>query len=197
MKLSHLDFALLSLLVSANLVGTLIGVIYYMSQLLSTSPLLWVFVPDCPLYTGLFAFLILLAIAGVKSDLFGFLVSVGLMKYGAWTLFVLAFYSNYFFSFATYIWLQSTILFILHIGMMLEGFILPFKKVTALQMVVVLAWFFINDFLDYFGPSVHPYLPQGNPLPATAFALLSTFAFTLLAAGFAKNNYRIHIRGLS
>lgn len=195
MKPSWLDLAVVTALIAANLLGTFIGFIYYYQQLSDTDPLLWVFVPDCPLYTGLFAILAFLSLIDVRNDWFGFLVSVGLMKYAAWTLFVLAFYSDYFFS--SGIWLQSATLFTLHIGMLLEGFTIPSKRIEGWQVAATLAWFIINDCVDYIGPSVHPYLPSANIAPAMAFALLSTFAFTFLAAWLVRINRRIAIRGLS
>ena len=198
MKLAIRDLALLAFLASANLLGVIIGFIYYSGQLNATSPLLWIFVPDCPLYVGLFALLIALSFFGIRNAMFSFLVSVGLMKYAAWTLFVLAFYNSYFFSMASLVWLQSAFLFVLHIGMTGEGFILPLKKIAKWQVAVVLGWFLLNDLVDYFGPQVHPYLPPGaSVLPAMVFAIVSTFALTLLAAKLVKENKRVPIAGLS
>ena len=196
-KASARALLVLAVLVLVNLVGTLIGFIYYYGQLSATSPLLWIFVPDCPLYTGLFALLIILAVVGIRNDLFGLIVSIGLMKYGAWTLFALSFYHDFFFSFATLVWVQSAVLFILHIGMTAEGFVLPFRRIRGEYIAAALGWFLLNDFFDYFGPTVHPYLPSMDLFPAMAFAIISTLVFTALAAWLWEKRKRIRISGLS
>lgn len=198
-KLSIRDWALLAFIVLINIIGFGIGIVYYGSQLAGTDPIFLIFVPDCPLYVGLFAVLILQKHFGMKEDLFALLVSVGLIKYAAWTLFVLAFYGWYFFGPSLPgIAMQSAILFTLHIGMTAEGFILPLKKVAKWQAGVVLAWFLLNDFADYAWPGVHPFLPPGaDVMPAMVFAVASTFAITWLAVKLVKENKRIVIAGLS
>jgi uncharacterized membrane protein YpjA len=135
-------FLLLCLLMCA---AVFIGFGYYFDQLAFTPLLLWIFVPDCPLYV-----LLTLPILAkkIRSDAYSFLVSIGMFKYGLWTVFVLLFYSEYWQP--SQIWI--TVPFIIgHIGMALLGAaLLPKKKVAASIALVVLAWFLLNDYADYF-----------------------------------------------
>jgi uncharacterized membrane protein YpjA len=181
-----------------NVAGTAVGYVYYYQQLSETPASLIPFVPDCPLYVGLFALLILLNEAGVRSDAFGLVVSVGLMKYAAWTLFVIPLYASHYLNPALpFVFASSVMLFALHIGMFLEGLTLPFRKISRAGLALCLAWFLLNDYLDYFGPAVHPYLPPGvDVVPAMAFAFASTIVFTLLAWRAWEKRARIRIRGL-
>ncbi|MCX6772911.1 MAG: DUF1405 domain-containing protein, partial [Candidatus Micrarchaeota archaeon] len=72
--------------------GVLAGAYYYWDQMAATPLLLLIFVPDCPLYV-----LLTLPILSkkIRSDAYSFLVSIGMFKYGLWTVFVLLFYSEY------------------------------------------------------------------------------------------------------
>ena len=72
-----------------NVAAVIVGFYFYSDQLAATPPQLLIFVPDCPL----FVFLSLLIILGiVRNDIFSFLVSAGMVKYGLWTVFVLLFH---------------------------------------------------------------------------------------------------------
>ena len=184
-------------LILANLFGVLVGAFYYQDQLASTPIVWWPFVPDCPLYVGLFALLIVLWKLGARSDWFGFLVSVGLLKYGAWTLFVLSYYGWFFLDPAVpELAVQSWFLFFLHIGMFAEGLVLTFRRerLGGLAVAAVLAWFLLNDFMDYFGPVVHPGLPDGADVaPAMWFAVIGSVAFTWLSLEVAKRKKGIRV----
>ncbi len=177
-----------------NIIGSLYGYYYYQSQLSATPVYLWLFVPDCPLYTTLFAAVILLALLGYRNTLFNLIVSIGLMKYAAWTLFVLSFFNGFYFHTSFDITVQAAILFALHIGMLLEGLTLPFPKIRPWHIAAALGWFLLNDILDYFGPSVHPFIPAGGSITivmAATFAM--TFFFTWLAAWLYGKGKRIDI----
>ncbi len=160
---------LIPFLIAVNLAGALFGFfIYYAPQLSATPLALWIFVPDCPLYVLVFALALGLLWLGVENDLFSFIVSAGLLKYGAWTLFALAYLNGYFFS--AELALMSGMLFMLHIGMAAEGFVLRVRRCGAAVLAVGLAWFLLNDFFDYFVGTM-PYLPSGTD--AGTFALFS------------------------
>ena len=135
-------FKLLFLLCIA---GVLAGFFYYSDQLLAVPLLLAIFVPDCPLYV-----LLTLPILAkqIKSDAYSFLVSLGMFKYGLWTVFVLLFYSEYWSP--SQIWI--TVPFIIgHIGLALLGAaLLPKKRVAFAVFALVLAWFLLNDYADYY-----------------------------------------------
>lgn len=164
--------AVLLFLIFVNLLGTLFGAYYYSGQLANTSPLLWLFVPDCPLYVFAFAIALFQVGKRIENDAFSFIVSVGLAKYGLWTLFSLAFFNSYFFS--PQAALLSGTLFILHIGMAAQGFVLRVKKCGFGLLAFGFAWFLLNDFVDYFVGTA-PYLPRGADLGIVAlFSIAST-----------------------
>lgn len=170
--------AVLLFLIFVNLAGMLFGAYYYSVQFTNTSPLLWIFVPDCPLYVFAFAIALFLLRKGRENNAFSFIVSAGLLKYGVWTLFALAFFNAYFF--APQIALLSGTLFILHIGMAAEGFVLRVKKCGIGLLLLGLAWFLLNDFVDYFFGTT-PYLPVGADLKFVAmFSIASTLVLVPL-----------------
>lgn len=164
---------LILFLIAVNLAGAYFGLfIYYAPQFAATSPALWVFVPDCPLYVLAFAVALWLLARGIGNDAFSFIVSAGLLKYGVWTLFALAYFNGYFF--APGVALLSGTLFILHIGMAAEGFVLKVRRCGPGLLAAGLAWFLLNDFFDYF-VGTRPYLPQGADIGAVAvFSIAST-----------------------
>src|SRR3989338_5584521 len=140
--------------------AVLIGFGYYWNQLLATPLLLIIFVPDCPLYV-----LLTLPILArkVSNDAYSFLVSLGMFKYGLWTVFVLLFYAEYWQ--LSQLWI--TVPFIIgHIGMALLGAaLLPKKRVAFAVFALVLAWFLLNDYSDYF-------LGPRPPIPAHDLSLV-------------------------
>lgn len=178
-------------LVLANIAGALFGIIIYWDQLSATSPLLWIFVPDCPLYVVAFSVALILMEKKMQNSAISFIISAGLLKYGIWTLFVLAAFSPYFFSprFA----LLNGILFILHIGMAAEALVLGMKKFSPAILLAALAWFLLNDFVDYF-VGVHPYLPPMADIPfVAAFSFASTILLVPLLWLAKKQGWQIRI----
>ena len=145
---------LFKLLLLLNIAAVLVGFWYYSDQLLATPLPLFPFVPDCPLYV-LLAIPVLLKM--VKSDWFSFLTSVGMAKYGLWTVFVLLFHSQAYFSPEM---ASVSIIFIFgHAGMVLEGLaLLPKKRVGTAVLLLAIGWFLLNDISDYFWGTV-PAIP--------------------------------------
>lgn len=163
-------FGLLFLLCIA---GVLVGFWYYLGQLAATPFLLLIFVPDCPLY-------VLLAIPilakGIKSGAYSFLVSMGMFKYGLWTVFVLLFYSEYWAP--PQIWI--TIPFIIgHAGMALLGAaLLPKKRVAFAVFALVLLWFLLNDYADYW-LGTRPPIPDHDISLVRDLTIAASIIFTL------------------
>jgi uncharacterized membrane protein YpjA len=184
------SFLIVSLIILIDLLGIFYGYYYYTEQLSSTPPYLWLFVPDCPFYLMLFTIALVLVIFGFESKLFSYIAAVGMMKYGIWTILALLLYGNYFFS--SQLFPLSSALFILHMGMFAEGPLLIPRKLDRLHVYVGLAWFLINDYIDYFygyldmaGRYVlgtHPILPSPDRMQ---LMMVFTFALTILLSLFA------------
>jgi uncharacterized membrane protein YpjA len=144
------------LAVFLNVSAVFVGGYFYLDQLSQTPLHLLAFVPDCPFYV----FLALLIILGIiRNEIFSFIVSVGMVKYGLWTVFVLLFHLDVY-SQPLYFW--TTIIFILgHLGMAAEGLALLPKKPARLALILSLAWLLLNDVSDYLWGTV-PSLPPGG-----------------------------------
>lgn len=165
-------------LILINCGGSLYGFYWYREQLAATPLKYWLFVPDCPLATLLFAVALWLIYRGRESDPFTVLTLFGLVKYGFWTVFVLELYWRtggplVFADFA---------LFISHLWMVAEALAFIPSSVRRLQSAgVALVWFLINDYMDY-GIGLYPTLPNPEFLPL--IRAVSLFSTLLLAAAF-------------
>jgi uncharacterized membrane protein YpjA len=194
-------------IILANLVGAGFGFfVYYADQYAVTNPLLWSFVGDCPSYALFFAVVFYFRGAprpavlnriiekgrekgvpipsflkrGVPDlSFFWFMAFVGTMKYGFWTVFVLATYSQFYFTPEN--WLMYAVLFGAHIFMMFETMLLVGKfNVREIFIPLIIITFIVNDLSDYL-LGTHPPLPSeavGFMFPAT---MGMTVVFTLLA----------------
>ena len=173
--------ALFLVAVLLNIAAVFAGIYYYSGQLAATPLPLLIFVPDCPLYV----FLALLIILGaVKSDIFSFIVSVGMVKYGLWTVFVLLYYSSYYFAPSM---LAITIIFVLgHLGMALEGLALvPKPRIAAFTLALAILLLLMNDFSDYALGTVPPIPPEGLALVG-ALTIASSLAIPLALFAFSE-----------
>jgi len=171
---------LLLIVLFANLAGAAYGFFsFYSQQFLSFSPLLWIFIPDCPLYALFFAIIALMLLFHKRNNLFFFVSFVGALKYGFWTLFVLLYFNSFYFSPSSS--LMYSVLFIAHMGLMLECILLLGRTQVKFSFLLVsLFWFLLNDFADYF-LAAHPVLPP-NSLNFMFYATIAmTFAFTFIA----------------
>ncbi|MCX6778161.1 MAG: DUF1405 domain-containing protein [Candidatus Micrarchaeota archaeon] len=167
---------LVLVLAIANLIGALYGFIfYYGGQLLSTNPLLAIFVPDCPLHALLMGLALILSLRGFHSDWFYALCAAGAIKYGFWTVFVLSAYSPFYFTpEAAPLYF---VLFISHVVLMLEPALLKGAFLAKPVAIIPAAvWLFANDFSDYL-LSTHPPLPP----QALGFMFIATMAMTTLS----------------
>jgi uncharacterized membrane protein YpjA len=179
---------LISILIFLNTLAVFVGYIFYYEQFLQTPWYLYIFVPDCPLYVLLAIPIIL----GLKNETYRFLVSTGLLKYGIWTIFVFFVYSSYYFSDEVKI---VTILFIFgHLGMILQGLaFLPYKNVKKSMVLIAIAWFILNDFIDYY-IGTRPFLPQNDVTLPVAEAIISTILIPLFLFKLGKKDQPIKIQ---
>ena len=164
---------ILTVIITINLIGTLAGFYYYSNQLSSSPVYLWPFIPDCPLYTMLVVIVLVTFHFTNKSvDLLSFITSIGLAKYGTWTVLVVLGFSSFYFSIDRNVYV---VIACAHVLMALE-FILPLYIIKEIKKSYVLAafiWFFLNDFFDYY-VGTHPPLPSWS-VSSVAFM---TFAMT-------------------
>lgn len=168
---------LLGFVIAANAVGALYGFVFYYGEALkSVNPVLAVFVPDCPLYALLFAVALALMCLGRRLNLFYFLVFIGALKYGFWTMFVLVKYSDYYFTQNS---LLYSILFVSHLGLFLET-VLLLGKITLKKshLPIALVWFLMNDLADYV-LKTHPPLPE----EALQYMFIATVLMSLFFCG--------------
>lgn len=178
--------ALFYIALFANILGAIYGFFFFypeqLQQQLQDNPLLLVFVPDCPLYSALFAIVMILVTIAVRSELAGllcFVTMAGMAKYGIWTISMLLFYGAYYLSppFVA----VSTMLIFAHIGMFLQSFTLIGKfKFKNYFVAVTFIWLLLNDISDY-ALGTHPFLPETNLMGVAIF----TFALTVVSVIFA------------
>lgn len=170
---------LLVIIIVINLLGSIIGFYYYYQQLCSSPLYLWPFIPDCPLYTLLTAAILMTLILTKKSsDILNFITSIGLAKYGTWTVLVVLGFSQFYFSIDQNMYIA---LACIHVLMALE-FILPLFIMRGIKnnyIVVALLWFFLNDFFDYYF-GTHPPLPYWGVSEVAYMTFLMTPVFIII-----------------
>lgn len=168
-----LEDSYLSLIIAANLLGTLFGFYYYLPQFTETNPLLWIFVADSPLATLFIAVSLLGKYYNMNNGLVDVLAFIGNIKYGLWTVFVLLFYFETF-------WTGNTapmyfFLLFSHLGMFLQAFLIPeYSDFSFKAFIAGGSWFLVNDLLDY-GLDIHTYVYTGHshPFSPVMFAAVS------------------------
>ncbi|MFH1285279.1 MAG: DUF1405 domain-containing protein [Candidatus Micrarchaeota archaeon] len=182
------------LVVFINLLAAGYGFLYFYGDQLAQAPLyLAIFIPDCPLYALLFVVAILLIETRERFDAFYFVVAIGLMKYGFWTVFVLSsFWSSYAGSNGAVL---TAMLIITHVGLFAEAVaILGRINLKKEHVAIALAWFALNDFSDYF-LGTRPPIPEEHVTLIAVVAVSSTLVFTSIAA-YAMQRYKkpiVHI----
>ncbi len=144
------DRRLLALVVLINVIGSAFGLYYYWDQLMMTPWYYWIFVPDCPLYTFFMIFALAFIALGKRFDTFNVITAVGLAMYGVWTMLVLIYFREIFFTPENA--LMSAALWASHGSMALESvWLLPYvKKAGVVAWLVAGVWFFIQVVFDYF-----------------------------------------------
>ena len=122
---------LLILIIIINIIGSLFGLYYYWDQLMMTPWYYWIFVPDCPLYTFCMVFALAFLIMGKRFETFNVVTAVGLSMYGTWTMLILLYFSEVFFTPQNS--LMSMALWVSHGGMALQSVLLiPYIKKAGL-----------------------------------------------------------------
>jgi len=177
--LPWVTLALIVINVVAGIVG---GIYWYGPELLKTPWAAMVFVPDCPLFTFLFA----IALIGIylqrhgkrEWTLFNAVTTVGLIKYGLWTITVWVLFWSAGYSATT----ESVLMTTAHVGMALEGVVLAsfLKKLRWRDVLITCGWFFLSDWVDYglgFRPRMAPGVSETFMMweMIAATALLSLF----------------------
>lgn len=166
-------------LVIINAAGSAYGYYWYREQLARTPHYYWLFVPDSPLSTTLFALALLLSLAGPGRLLFQAVALTASIKYGIWAIVMISHY-----------WLKGGpleftegMLWVSHFGMALQGFIYLRTLQPGHGVILFTAcWMTINDLMDY-GLGLHPDLFAAGQ---TGLALLTAAALSLtITAGMA------------
>jgi uncharacterized membrane protein YpjA len=144
-------------LIIVNVIGFLFGAYYYQNQLSRTPLWAWLLVIDCPLFAILFALTLLF---DVENSFINFFVSVGVIKYGLWTVFVIALLWEQFLFISP---VMYPLLAIAHTLMAAEFiFLIPRIRPSKWNFFTILL-FLAMDYFDYFW-SLHPWLPPSAPI---------------------------------
>jgi uncharacterized membrane protein YpjA len=146
-------------LVGINIVAGILGMIlWYGPDFGKYAWWGWIFVPDCPLVTLMFALAWIGILFDKKWTWYNALTCFGLMKYALWTVtvWVLFWSAGYPFTF------ESVFMTINHIGMGLEGVMLAsfLPGLRWRDVLIAGGWYFLADFMDY-GLGFHPRLAPG------------------------------------
>jgi uncharacterized membrane protein YpjA len=151
-----------SLIVFFNSLGFLLGmVLWYGPHLFATRQqwYLWPFIPDCPLFAGLFVVAFWGILRGRRWPLFYLVTAYGLIKYGVWTdVYTIALWAT-----SGRLGFMSAAMGLTHLGMILEGIYVSYRLLVprfgqaqpgrpAFSTPIALAafgWFLLSDIVDY------------------------------------------------
>ena len=163
----------------ANVIGFVWGTVGWYGQQLPQTPLIWwIFVPDCPLVSLLFAIGLWGIRQGKRWTLFNVWTALGSIKYGVWTCLIWLVYwsqtGDFFF--------LSVSMFVTHIGLIAQGIVLLLltEEWRTRDVLPALAYYVLADFVDY-GLGHHPSYISSIPAMLVQW---HTIAMTwLLSAG--------------
>ena len=145
---------------------------------MATNPLLWVFVPDCPLAALLFAAALLLLAFNKRSDTFFLLSFVSGIKYSVWTIFTILFYWSFYVGPDNFI--EQLINIGAHVLLFLEQFLLlGLVKVDLKKLSIVLGFLLANDLSDYL-LGTHPLMLDYAVTAMFRFTVMLTLASAIL-----------------
>jgi uncharacterized membrane protein YpjA len=162
----------LILIASINIIVAIYSLNYYLTQLISSPKILWIFIPDSIIATLIFGIAILLFALKKLPKSLSALALVGMWKYGLWTLFILImdlrpFAPNWYF-------------YTGHFLMILETLILWKKfKFKPIHFAPAFGFFLVNDLLDYLF-SLHPPFNTNYFLETAVFAFILTIILPIL-----------------
>jgi len=120
---------------------------------------LWPFIPDCPLFAGLFVVAFWGILRGRRWPLFYLLTAYGLVKYGVWTVvYTIALWAS-----TGRLGFMAAAMGLTHLGMILEGIYVTYRllvprfvgahserpAVSMPMALAAIAWFLLSDFVDY------------------------------------------------
>ncbi len=181
----HKNKVLFAMIILINIGGTFFGYYYYQWQLAGAPLYLWIFIPDCPLFTTM-----LLASLALhkrwRSSEFNFLVFIGLIKYGGWTMFALTLYYDVSFGAQPE---YTCALFALHCAMAVEA-VLLYNRIAPVRLSYafgILGFMLASDFSDYV-LGTHPWTPNQSLDILAAFT--TTMSVIVWAASLAFFNSR-------
>ncbi len=155
----------LLLLAITNFCAGVFSINYYLTQLTRTDFWFWLFVIDCPLYAILFGLLLLSRIREKNFSLPGFIVIVGSIKYGLWTLFALLVSGNLF---------NNGLIIFSHVLLLLQVIVFyKFFEFKIKHFFIVILWFLLNDFFDYV-LLTHPFFDTIFFVEVALFAIITS-----------------------
>lgn len=159
------------------IIGTLFGFYYYLGQFEITPLYLWFFVPDSPFFTFMYVIILLFYSSGMRSNTFDVFTFIGLNKVGIWTIFVLFWNYNYYFSPDTRDF--RFVILLLHAGMILVALTLlkEMRKLKLRGYLLIFGFFVVSDFFDYF-IGTHPIIPEQS----INVVMWVTFALTIMTS---------------
>ncbi|MEK6958574.1 MAG: DUF1405 domain-containing protein [archaeon] len=155
-----------------NFAAGIYSLSYYFDPLVLASPLLWIFIADCPLYAILFGINLLLVAKGKSNPFLGMVSMAGNIKYSLWTIFILFLYPNP---------LSYWMFFLSHLLLAAEVIVL-FRKYAFLpcHAFFAIGWFVINDLFDYYLFFTHPYFNPSFFAQVAFFSLFCSFLVPLI-----------------
>lgn len=176
----------LKALLVINILGSIYGYYWYREQLHNTPLEYWIFTPDSPLATTLFALTIFFMLGKQRVFFLFFLSFVALIKYGLWAVFV----NTHYWIIAGEIHGVEVMLWLSHLGMAAEGIIyLLLCPPSFWEWATVSLWLIFNDYVDYVW-DLHPYLYlESQTATVEGFTYFLT-SFIILSVGLYFYIYR-------
>ncbi|HET7324703.1 MAG TPA: DUF1405 domain-containing protein [Halococcus sp.] len=170
--------------VAINLAGTAFGFWYYRFQFSLEPVVMWPFVPDSPVATLFIALSIASWKLGHSREWLNALAFFGCLQLGYWTPYTLLIFHDSFIA-ETPLWLYL-FLFFSHLAMTVEGFVVHrYSDFPVWAVAIALAWYGLNDIVDYFIPVVGTFHHTTIPVQPIVNGVIEhvTPAHQLLAAG--------------
>lgn len=157
-----------------NIAGTAFGFFFYYPQLGDNPLYLWPFIPDSPLATVFAALTFMLIAHRKRNSIVESIAVIGNLKYGLWTVFVLIYYSEIFYS-GNPLWMYLFLLFS-HLAMAIQAvFVAEISEINIKAFLLASSWFILNDVIDY-SLGIHTRLYTSEAFPAMIAAGLLTAA---------------------
>lgn len=174
---------------SANLIGAVVGGLFWYGPMLWNSPF-WAlpFIPDCPLAALLGSIALYGLYRGRKWGWFNTFAAFACMKYGVWTM---GFWLRHWTA-GGEIEPVGVIMFITHIGLFCEGTLLVphIGPLPMRQRLAVSGWYFLSIYVDYGLANYarrmwgYPFYPPLSPQVPVSYAFwLALLCTTLLTLG--------------